>query len=78
VIRWRIWNHNIHYHDLILRSLPAQCGKVLDVGCGQGLLARRLAECCQEVIAIDADGGTLERTQAKGDADGVSSLSKQM
>src|ERR1035438_1423379 len=34
------WNHNIHYHDVVLRSVPPRCRRALDVGCGQGLLAR--------------------------------------
>jgi SAM-dependent methyltransferase len=47
------WNHNIHYHDLVLRSVPADCRRALDVGCGEGLLASRLAVRCAEVVAID-------------------------
>jgi SAM-dependent methyltransferase len=52
------WNHNIHYHDLVLRSVPPGCRRALDVGCGQ-LLARHLATHCQEVIGIDVDPDTL-------------------
>jgi len=51
----RQWNHNIHYHDLVLRSVVPGCRLALDVGCGQGLLAKRLAQHCQEIIAIDMD-----------------------
>ena len=57
------WNHNIHYHDLVLRSVPPGCRRALDVGCGQGLLARRLAQHCQEVIAIDNDHDALSRAR---------------
>jgi ubiquinone/menaquinone biosynthesis C-methylase UbiE len=53
------WNHNVHYHDFILRSLPGRCGKALDVGCGDGLLARKLAERCDEVVAVDVDHDSL-------------------
>lgn len=53
------WNHNLHYHDLVLRAVPAGCDRVLDVGCGQGQLARKLAERCKEVVAIDADQEAL-------------------
>src|SRR6266700_4144463 len=49
------WNHNIHYHDVVLRSVPHRAARALDVGCGQGLLARRLAGYCDEVIGIDVD-----------------------
>jgi SAM-dependent methyltransferase len=55
------WNHNIHYHHIALRATPADCNRVLDVGCGQGLFARKLAQYCREVIAIDSDRTTLDR-----------------
>jgi SAM-dependent methyltransferase len=51
----RPWNHNIHYHDFVLRTVPPGSRRALDVGCGTGLLARRLAERCDDVVAIDAD-----------------------
>ena len=60
------WNHNIHYHDLVLRSVPPGCRRALDVGCGQGLLARQLAHRCQEVIAIDNDHDVLAQARARG------------
>src|SRR5690349_21067719 len=49
------WNHNVHYQPVILRAVPAGCGAALEVDCGDGLLASRLAERCAEVIAIDLD-----------------------
>jgi len=63
-MRGETWNHNIHYHGIVLRSLPSPCRQVLDVGCGQGLLARKLAQCCDEVFAIDADHEALARAEA--------------
>jgi SAM-dependent methyltransferase len=47
------WNHNIQYHGLVLRSVPSSCSRCLDVGSGQGLLTRKLAGLCEEVIGID-------------------------
>ena len=38
------YNHNKHYTDLLLRQVPPGCQNVLDVGCGDGSLARRLAD----------------------------------
>jgi 2-polyprenyl-3-methyl-5-hydroxy-6-metoxy-1,4-benzoquinol methylase len=64
------WNHNIHYHGVILSSVPPNCQSVLDVGCGQGLLARQLARHCRRVTAIDVDSETLLRGIAAGDAGG--------
>ena len=49
------WNHNVHYQPVILNAVPAGCGAALEVGCGDGLLARRLAERAAEVTAIDRD-----------------------
>jgi SAM-dependent methyltransferase len=66
----RPWNHNIHYHNLILLSAALGCRRALDVGCGRGLLARRLAQHCQEVIAIDLDHGAIAEARAGGDLEG--------
>jgi 2-polyprenyl-3-methyl-5-hydroxy-6-metoxy-1,4-benzoquinol methylase len=60
------WNHNIHYHDLVLTAIPAGCRRALDVGCGQGLLARKLARRCEEVTAVDADHDTILRARSSG------------
>jgi SAM-dependent methyltransferase len=49
------WNHNVHYQPVILGAVPAHCGAALEVGCGDGMLACRLAERCAEVTAIDRD-----------------------
>jgi ubiquinone/menaquinone biosynthesis C-methylase UbiE len=65
-VRASPWNHNIYYHDLVLRAAPPGCRRALDVGCGQGLLTRRLAERCEEVIGIDIDSDTLVRAKAAG------------
>ncbi|HEV3041266.1 MAG TPA: class I SAM-dependent methyltransferase [Candidatus Angelobacter sp.] len=59
-----VWNHNIHYHQLVLASIPQDCRCALDVGCGQGMLTRRLAERCQQVIAIDSDRDVISTASA--------------
>jgi ubiquinone/menaquinone biosynthesis C-methylase UbiE len=35
---------NDHYHNFLLRHLPSPCQNVLEIGCGTGVFARRLAE----------------------------------
>ena len=45
--------HNDHYHNFLLRHVPATCQNALDVGCGTGTFARRLAERSQHVLALD-------------------------
>lgn len=53
------WNHNVHYQPVILDAVPAGCGAALDVGCGDGLLAARLASRCATVTGIDRDPGMV-------------------
>jgi SAM-dependent methyltransferase len=53
------WNHNVHYQPLILAAVPAGCGAALDVGCGDGLLVRRLAPLCRQVTGIDPDAAMI-------------------
>jgi len=51
------WNHNIHYQPIILGALGSGRSRVLDVGCGEGILALRVAE---HVTAIDRDRASIE------------------
>jgi len=51
------WNHNEHFHGWILRNLPARRHTAIDVGCGSGVLAGKLAAHFTRVIGIDADEG---------------------
>ena len=37
------WSHNEHFHGWILRNLPARRRAAVDVGCGTGVLAGKLA-----------------------------------
>jgi SAM-dependent methyltransferase len=62
------WNHNIHYQPVILREVPPRCGPALDVGCGDGMLALRLAELCTDVTGIDRDDRMIARAQAQAQA----------
>ncbi|MFF3907491.1 class I SAM-dependent methyltransferase [Streptomyces sp. NPDC001848] len=47
------WNHNVHYHPAVLAAVPAGCGTALDVGCGDGLLARKLSTRAGSVTGVD-------------------------
>jgi 2-polyprenyl-3-methyl-5-hydroxy-6-metoxy-1,4-benzoquinol methylase len=58
------WNHNTHYHPFVLRAIPPNCRRALDVGCGRGVLARKLAAHCEEVVGIDADSGCIAHAMA--------------
>ena len=47
------WTQNNHYHHFLLRHVRHGCQNALEVGCGTGAFARRLAEQAQHVVAID-------------------------
>jgi SAM-dependent methyltransferase len=47
------WDHNRHYHALLLRELPPRCERALEIGCGTGELSRLLAARSRSVLAID-------------------------
>jgi SAM-dependent methyltransferase len=50
------WNHNIHYQRLVVRRLTAGTCRALDVGCGEGALARELSAAgVPTVVGIDRD-----------------------
>lgn len=59
------WNHNAAYHKWLVRIAAEHPGGVLDVGCGEGLLAQRLAPVARSVTAIDPDTGAIERARAR-------------
>jgi SAM-dependent methyltransferase len=44
---------NDHYHNFLFRHLPSNCHNVLEIGCGTGGFARRLAERSEHVLALD-------------------------
>ena len=45
--------HNEHYHNFLLHYLTSNCRDALEVGCGTGGFARRLAERSEHVLALD-------------------------
>ncbi|MEU8346370.1 Methyltransferase domain-containing protein [Actinomadura meyerae] len=57
------WNHNVHYHGLVLRNVPRGCGEALDVGCGDGLLVRRLAPRAARVTGLDRSAEMIGRAR---------------
>jgi SAM-dependent methyltransferase len=60
------WNHNVHYQRVILDAVPAGCGAAVDVGCGDGLLARKLAARCAAVTGIDQDERIIAVAKERG------------
>lgn len=63
------WNHNIHYHRVIVDAVPSSARTALDIGCGDGLLVRDLAAKVPRVVGIDVDAPSIER--ARGEVAGL-------
>lgn len=61
------WNHNLHYHPLVLDAMPAHCERALDVGCGEGTLARKLRSRAPHVTGIDADRASIDLARTHDD-----------
>jgi 2-polyprenyl-3-methyl-5-hydroxy-6-metoxy-1,4-benzoquinol methylase len=59
------WSHNEHFHGWILRNLPARRQAAVDVGCGTGVLAGKLACHFARVTGIDADDGMAAAASAR-------------
>ncbi|MBB4931084.1 SAM-dependent methyltransferase [Lipingzhangella halophila] len=57
------WNTNVARHPGILRAVPNECGDALDVGCGDGLLARKLTGRAKRVTGIDNSPGMIARAR---------------
>jgi SAM-dependent methyltransferase len=64
--RDRRWNHNIHYYPLVLAAVPPGCQRVLEVGCGEGMLARQLACRVPRVVGIDQHAASIELARRQG------------
>lgn len=67
------WDQNpvvVAYADAAFASLLAAVSvtertRVLDFGCGTGLLSERLAPLCAEVVAVDASAAMIDVLRAK-------------
>jgi len=59
------WNHNEHFHGWILRNLPARRNVAMDVGCGKGVLAGKLATQFAHVTGIDRNEGMAAAASAR-------------
>ncbi|MFI6284690.1 class I SAM-dependent methyltransferase [Streptomyces sp. NPDC051018] len=59
------FDHNDHYHRLLLRHVPPRRGTALDVGCGTGRFARRLARLGMDVDAIDPSEEVIAEARAR-------------
>jgi SAM-dependent methyltransferase len=58
------WDHNGRYHEFLLHRLPARPARALDVGCGTGAFARRLAQRAEAVDAVDVSTQMIAAAEA--------------
>jgi SAM-dependent methyltransferase len=54
------WDHNAYYHRLLLDQLPGRSDRVLEIGCGAGAFATRLACRVERVDAVDRSAAMIE------------------
>jgi SAM-dependent methyltransferase len=59
------FDHNDHYHRLLLRHAPRGGGAALDVGCGTGRFARRLSGLGLDVDAVDPSAEVIAEARAR-------------
>jgi 2-polyprenyl-3-methyl-5-hydroxy-6-metoxy-1,4-benzoquinol methylase len=55
------WNDNTAYHPWLVAIAAEHRGDVLDIGCGDGLLAKRIALVSRSVTGIDPDPAAIRR-----------------
>jgi ubiquinone/menaquinone biosynthesis C-methylase UbiE len=61
------WSGDKHYHKFLLRHLPANCGDVLEIGCGTGAFSRALAARVRRVVAIDLSSQMIRVARSKAE-----------
>jgi 2-polyprenyl-3-methyl-5-hydroxy-6-metoxy-1,4-benzoquinol methylase len=68
------WNHNIHYFSVLLGAIGSEVESALDVGCGDGMLARRLGTVANHVLGIDVNAEQIELAKIETSAAGQSNI----
>jgi SAM-dependent methyltransferase len=61
------WNHNNHYHSVLLRAMPNPCEMALDIGCGDGEFVRKVASRARMVVGMERSPEMLRRARALSD-----------
>ena len=59
------WTANNHYHNSLLKHVPANCENALEIGCGTGAFARDLARVCHRVTALDLSSEMIRVARAR-------------
>ncbi len=60
------WNTNVQYHHLLLRAIPDGAKRVIDVGCGNGILrAELLQQGVKSVVGVYTHASVIEPTRTR-------------
>lgn len=65
MVKEQYWNHNTAFHEELVADAKIRGGRVLDIGCGDGLLLQRLAPFVQQAVGIDPDAPIIARAQTR-------------
>ena len=59
------WNHNIHYHNMILNNLSNDKCIALDIGSGDGDFAEKLSKYYEKTVCLEPDLKSYEYAKNK-------------
>ena len=65
------WNHNTAYYKWIKKQLK-QSNRILDIGCGDGLLIRYLDDDSKFLVGIDSDKFCIEKAKERNSSSSCS------
>ena len=58
------WNHNTAYYPWVMRQVK-QCSRILDVGCGDGLLIEKLAPYHSRIVGLEPDKPSAQKAKCR-------------
>ena len=59
------WDHNRQYQNYLIKNIPKNCDRILDVGCGTGELTKKLVLFGKEITGIDISENMLHEAEKR-------------
>jgi 2-polyprenyl-3-methyl-5-hydroxy-6-metoxy-1,4-benzoquinol methylase len=59
------WDHNQQYQNYLLKNIPNNCSRILDVGCGTSELTKKLTYFSREIIGIDVSENMINEAKKR-------------
>jgi 2-polyprenyl-3-methyl-5-hydroxy-6-metoxy-1,4-benzoquinol methylase len=59
------WDHNRQYQNYLLKNIPKNRLRILDVGCGTGELTKKLAAYSEEIVGIDVSENMIKEAEKR-------------